>query len=186
MSKKLKFIVVSVWIILSRSYDVYATYQYTPDLSKEANPLTSVLGLGWLPLIIIVCVLTTYIIYAYYISLFEKYKLYPAKKHYSFSRFIGYMQTGKNIKWTGLFYTSPSDIKRVHHNFGPILAMCLSYAGIISTIMWLMINYTSFYKTYHNTGFIYGLIGMGCIALSIKWYWRHYLMYRETSASMEI
>ncbi len=45
--KTLKFLVILLWILLSKSYDAYCTYLHTPDLSKEANPLVSVLGLNW-------------------------------------------------------------------------------------------------------------------------------------------
>ena len=44
MNRKLKFIIMTVWILLTRGYDTYATYQHTPDLDKKANPLVSVFG----------------------------------------------------------------------------------------------------------------------------------------------
>ena len=43
--KTLKFLVVLSWILFSKSYDAYCTYLHTPDLSKEENPLVSILGL---------------------------------------------------------------------------------------------------------------------------------------------
>ena len=71
MSKTVKFTLVSLFILLTRSYDAYATYQFTPDLSKEANPLSSVLGLDWLPLLLIIGSLTIYCLYACYVSTFK-------------------------------------------------------------------------------------------------------------------
>jgi hypothetical protein len=42
--KTLKFLIILLWILFSKSYDAYCTFQHTPDLSKEANPLVSLLG----------------------------------------------------------------------------------------------------------------------------------------------
>jgi hypothetical protein len=77
MTKKTKFILTTLWIILSRSYDAYCTNQLTPDLSQEANPLVSVLGLTWTPLLIVLSILTIYSIYAYYIQVFKPMNLVP-------------------------------------------------------------------------------------------------------------
>ena len=69
MNKKIKFTLITVWVVFSRSYDAYCTNIYTPDLSKEANPLVSILGVSsWTTLLIILCILTIYVIYSYYIS----------------------------------------------------------------------------------------------------------------------
>ncbi len=40
------FIPLSIWILLTRSYDIICTFQFTPDFSKEKNPLSSIVGLG--------------------------------------------------------------------------------------------------------------------------------------------
>jgi hypothetical protein len=45
--KRLKFFIILLWILFSKSYDAYCTFLHTPDLSKEANPLVSVLGFNW-------------------------------------------------------------------------------------------------------------------------------------------
>ena len=65
MTKRSKFIITTAWILFSRSYDAYCTNQLTPDLSKESNPLVSVLGMTWTPLLITIGLLTIYLIYAY-------------------------------------------------------------------------------------------------------------------------
>ena len=42
---------MTFWILLTRWFDAYSTYQYTPDLGKESNPLVSIFGFGWTPCI---------------------------------------------------------------------------------------------------------------------------------------
>ncbi|MDW8287372.1 MAG: hypothetical protein RMJ89_04825, partial [Flammeovirgaceae bacterium] len=81
INKKLKFAVTTIWILFSRSYDAYCTYLLTPDLSKESNPLVTVVGISsWTPLLIIISVLTIYAIYAYYVSVFKPISLLPTEK----------------------------------------------------------------------------------------------------------
>ena len=61
MNKNLKFTAITTWILFSRSYDAYCTYQLTPDLSKEANPLVTVVGISsWTTLLLVLSVLTIY------------------------------------------------------------------------------------------------------------------------------
>jgi hypothetical protein len=43
--KRLKFFIILFWMLFSKSYDAYCTFEHTPDLSKEANPLVTILGL---------------------------------------------------------------------------------------------------------------------------------------------
>lgn len=178
MSKRIKFFITVLWILLSRSYDVYATYQYTPDLSHEANPLASVLGLGWLPILIIVTVLMSYIIYAYYVSVFKKYPLHPKEVDYDFKNFAIFLYLGKKAHWSATLYQLPKDLNRLNHFMGNVLSRSFVFAGIVSTIMWLLINYTDFYKPYHNAPFIYSLLAIGSIGLSIQWMYNEYKKYR--------
>ena len=78
MNKKLKFALTTIWILFSRSYDAYCTNLLTPDLSKEANPLVTVVGVSsWTTLLIILGILTIYVIYAYFISVFRPMNLLP-------------------------------------------------------------------------------------------------------------
>ena len=184
MNKRIKFIVTTLWILLSRSYDVFATYQYTPDLKHEANPLASVLGWGWMPILTLVSILMAYIIYAYYISTFKKYPLHPQQSGYSFVKFATYLYLGKNAHWTANLYQLPKDIKRMHHVMGNILSRCFVYAGMLTTPMWLLINYTDFYKEYHSAAFIYTLLVSGCLIITGAWFRQQYVIYKRHSPAL--
>ncbi|MEZ4980319.1 MAG: hypothetical protein R2769_01780 [Saprospiraceae bacterium] len=72
---------VTVWLVVTRVIDVYATFKFTPDLTREANPLVSVLGLNnWTVLIIILSLLTLGVIFLYYIHVFKKDFKFPTEK----------------------------------------------------------------------------------------------------------
>ena len=116
MNKKLKFTLTTIWILFSRSYDAYCTNLLTPDLSKESNPLVTVLGISsWTPLLIIISVLTIYAIYAYYISEFKPFNFLPTEKGYSFGNVAAYTYLGYKDSWLAIFYKFPKDIKRFNH-----------------------------------------------------------------------
>ena len=180
MSKKAKFLVMTIWILFSRSYDAYCTNRLTPDLSKESNPLVSVFGLSWTPLLIVLTVLTVYAIYAYYISVFRPKSLLPAEKGYSFGNVVAYTYLGQKDHWTSVFYKLPKDVSRFNHYMGHTLSRCLAFAGIVSTVMWLLINYTEFYKSMHSAPAIYSVLIIGCAAIIYFW---NKSMYRSYVAA---
>jgi hypothetical protein len=180
MNKKVKFTITTAWILLSRSYDAYCTHQLTPDLSKEANPLVSILGLTWTPLLLILGLLTIYAIYAYYISVFKPKNLSPAEKGYTFSQFAAFIYLGYKQKWTAVFYRVPNNLNRFNHYMGHTLTQCLVFVGFVSTIMWLLIRHTDYYKTIHSTIVIYSILIIGCVTIIYKWnsaMYRHYLAF---------
>ena len=130
MNKTVKFAIVSSWILLTRAYDAYCTYQYTPDLSHEANPLVSILGFGWTPLLLTLVILSSYVIYAYYQATFKPYaEMLPKEQQLSFSDFVGYVYTGKKQSWTAMFYKLPNSMKRFNHVVGHLMAKSLAFAG---------------------------------------------------------
>ena len=159
MNKKLKFTITTAWILFSRSYDAYCTNLLTPDLSKEANPLVTVVGVSsWTTLLIILGILTIYVIYAYFISVFRPMNLLPKETGYTFSNFVAYVYLGYKDSWTSTLYKFPKDFKRANNYFGHLLTKCLVYAGITSTIMWLLINNSNYYKTIHSAPLIYSIL----------------------------
>lgn len=177
MNKKVKFAITTAWILLSRSYDAYCTNQFTPDLSKESNPLVSVLGMSWTPLLITIVLLVIYLIYAYYISVFKPKDLLPTEKGYTFNEFIAFTYLGHKDNWTALFYKLPKDLNRFNNWMGHNMTQCIVYAGFVSTIMWLLINNTEFYKNIHSPKLIYSILIIGCFGIIYNWNRRMYSKY---------
>lgn len=177
MNKRLKFTLVTLWILFSRSYDAYCTAQLTPDLSKEANPLVSVGGLGWTPLLLIIGALLAYTIYAYYVSVFRKVNLLPAERGFTFSELAGYLYFGEKRSWLAMFYRLPKSFARFNQYMGETLVPCVTYAGVVSTLMWLLINYVPAYKSFHSAPFIYSVLIAGCALLMLAWNRRMYAVY---------
>jgi hypothetical protein len=177
MTKRTKFILTTIWILVSRSYDVYCTAQLTPDLSKESNPLVSILGMTWTPLLITVGLLTLYALYAFYNSTFKPINLLPTEKGYTFCNIVAFTYLGRKDEWTAIFYKYPKSLKRFNQYVGHTLTQCLVYAGIVSTLMWLLINYTAYYKTIHSAPLIYAILILGCGIVIYKWNKDQYAKY---------
>ena len=176
--KRLKFATTLLWILFSKSYDTYCTFQHTPDLSKEANPLVSLLGFNWLWLLLVVGLLTIYTCYTLYLIYFKPIQLYPLEKGYSFRNFIAYMYFGKKNSLFSILYKIP-DLrgKRIHYTFGNIFIRFLVYAGFVSTIMWLLINNSELYKDIHNAYVIYGILFLGTLIIMYQYYKTNYNKY---------
>lgn len=182
MNKMLRFSLVGGWIILSRFYDAYCTYEYTPDLSHEANPLVSWLGLGWTPLLLIIFGLTFYTVYAYYLTLTRNYDFMPKEEGYSFWDMATHMYRGKKEHWSVLMYKLPASWDRLHYFFGTYMAPCLSFLGIVSTIMWLLIKYTENYMNeYHSLWVIYSTLIIGSLVIFIFKALQLYKEYKSQS-----
>jgi len=179
--KILKFLIILLWILFSKSYDAYCTYLHTPDLSKEANPLVSVLGLNWFWLLIVIGSLTIYTCYTLYLISFNPIKLYPLEKGYSFSNFIAYMYFGKKSSLFSILYKIPAiRNKRFHYTFGNIFVRYLVFAGIVSTVMWLLINNSeAYYREIHNHLVIYGILISGTFIILYNYYKTNYNKYQE-------
>ena len=73
----LKFMIILLRVLFSKTYDVYSTYLNTPNLSKEANPMFSALDINWIWLLIVIGSLNIYSCYTLYLISFDQIKIYP-------------------------------------------------------------------------------------------------------------
>ena len=176
--KKYKFFLILFWILFSKSYDAYCTFLHTPDLSKEANPLVTLLGFDWFLLLLVISLLTIYTCYTLYLISFKPIKLYPQEKGFSFSNFIAYMYFGKKSNLLSILYKLPSfKDKRFHYSLGNIFVRFLVFAGLVSTIMWLLINNSELYRGIHNHLVIYVILFSGTFVIMYNYYKSNYKKY---------
>jgi hypothetical protein len=179
MNKTTRYILATVWILFSRSFDAYATWQHTPDLQKEASPLVAVLGLDWLPLLSLLALFVAYVLFAYWRALFGSYSILPAEKGLNLSEFTGYLATGRKTKWWALLYQFPKTRAHFHAYFGYLLTICLSVAGVVSTLMWVLIWYSDAYRNVHSVALIYSVILGGCVLAVGLWLRKLYTGYLQ-------
>ena len=180
MKKHLKFFTLTIWIIFSRSYDAYYTHTLTPDLSKEANPIVTVAGVSsWSVLLIILGCLTGYALFAFYIRTYKPTSLLPEEKGYSFNHFVAYLFLGYKDQWFASMYKLPSSFTRFNNYMGEVLTKCLAFAGLVSTLMWLLIHNSEYYRSFHSAPMVYTILIGGCFAVIYRWNkfeYKHYLI----------
>lgn len=184
MNKKIKFCLTISWILFSRSYDAYCTYALTPDLSKEANPLSTVVGISsWTTLLIILGLLTFYSMYAYFVRTFRPMNLIPTHKDMSFGNFVAYLYLGVEKSWLATLYQLPKDLQRFSNYMGCLLTRGLVFAGIVSTSMWLLIHHSEYYKDNHSAPLVYSILIGGCLVIMYRW---NKSMYKEYQAEINM
>jgi len=173
------FTFLTTWILLSRAVDLYATARFTPDLRQEGNPLVTLGGLSWTPLMIIVTCLVAYTIYALYISTFQEYKILPSEKGLNFGDFFAYIHLGEKNHWTSVMYKLPKDKIRWTHLIGYLLPSAFAFTGVVTTLMWILINFMpDFYTSYYKLNAVYLIILLGTIGIWTKYYLGLYRKYK--------
>jgi hypothetical protein len=176
--KHLKFFTLTTWILFSRSYDAYCTHTLTPDLSKEANPLVTVAGVSsWSVLLIILGCLTAYALFAFYIRTYKPTSLLPEEKGFSFNHFVAFLFLGYKDQWFATLYKLPSSLKRFNNYMGEVLTKCLAFAGLVSTLMWILIHNSEYYRSIHSAPIIYTILIVGCFAIIYRWNKSEYQRY---------
>ncbi|NHM06638.1 hypothetical protein G4D82_05350 [Flavobacterium sp. CYK-4] len=177
MNKHIQFALTSLWILGSRIYDAYCTYLLTPDLSHEANPLVSVLGLNWPALLLVIGLLTLYVLWAFHQSVFRPENLLPQSAGYTFGNLAAYTYLGERQPWYAVLYRLPIKWSRFHQYMGQVFSLCLVYAGMVSTVMWLLIHHSDAYKHIHSAALIYSILLLGCIVIVYLWNRKQYQLY---------
>ena len=61
---------------------------------------------------------------------------------------------------------------------GNLFVRYLIFAGIISTVMWILINNSEFYKDVHNAFVIYGILIFGVSIIMYQYYKTNYNKYQ--------
>jgi hypothetical protein len=180
MKKHLKFFTLTIWILFSRSYDAYCTHTLTPDLSKEANPLVTVAGVSsWSVLLITLGCLTAYALYTFYIRTYKPTNLLPEEKCYSFNHFVAFLFLGYKDQWFATLYKLPSSFTRLNNYMGVVLIKCLAYAGLVSTLMWILIHNSAYYRSIHSAPVVYTILIGGCFGIIYKWNRKEHALYNS-------
>lgn len=113
------------------------TYWNTPDLTMEANPLVSKLGLGWGALGTVNIVILGLLFWLAYYSFFQYKTVYT--KETKFTAYISQIVYGRPDKfWTGLI---PKHIAPYMGALGPSLLWGCIGARIVVIFEWLCITF---------------------------------------------
>jgi hypothetical protein len=180
MKKHLKFTLILTGILLTRAYDAYCTALFTPDLKREGNFLASVFHLHWSGLLLSIGCVLLYVVYALYINTYKQVNLFPAQPNLSFGQFVVHSLYGPGESWTAFLYKFPADKQKLHYVFGYILSRGLLWVGVVTTMMWLLINHTATYYTHFHSYIGTMSLVLGGVAVVAYYYFSQlYTAYRS-------
>lgn len=94
--KHIEFLILLTLLILTRVTDGLLTYQITPDLSRELNPLASFFGFKWAGLIFIALLILIPTIILNYYSIYRPFDNFPPNKNTSLKEFKQFYFSASN------------------------------------------------------------------------------------------
>lgn len=177
------FILISVYTVLILA-DGLLTYLNTPDLSREANPLVSVLGLGWGSLFLANFICFILLIVLTWYSFVRYQTVYTNTTR--FTHYISQIVYNRPDKFIWMLYKLPK-------NWGPVMA-CMGYcfcyslivARLILVLEWLATTFHADLTIYNyicNTYFFGRLDVVVAILLAIIlmffWFYKEYRKQRK-------
>ncbi|KPL00332.1 MAG: hypothetical protein AMJ90_08245 [candidate division Zixibacteria bacterium SM23_73_2] len=146
---KLEFFLLTLFLVVTRFWDIMATYIITPDLEKETNPLVSILGQGWVTVIIFQIMMVSFIIILNHYSLFKIRNTYPQQKGYSYSEFVSYFYFGEKRNLMEMVFRFPKNKSTLVKALGYVLPRSLIVIGLFislsSTLLIINSDYRKFY-----------------------------------------
>ena len=74
-------------------------------------------------------------------------------------------------------YKLPNDINQFHHYMENLMSRCLVFVGVVTTFMWLLINYVPYYKNIHSATIIYVIVIIGSVFICYNWFLKLYKDY---------
>ena len=57
------------------------------------------------------------------------------------------------------------------------MSRCLVFVGVVTTFMWLLINYVPYYKNIHSATIIYVIVIIGSVFICYNWFLKLYKDY---------
>jgi hypothetical protein len=182
--KKLEFLILAFFLVLTRAWDIITTYTVTPDLKTETNPLVSILGRGWVSVIISQIILVSIVIVLNHQSLFRIKSIYPSQKGYSYKKFMMHYYFGKKENLIKIIYKLPQDKRTLIRLLGYVLPRALIVISIFisasSTFLIMSRDYKRFYAVARP--YYYIVLIATAFLFIILFFKREYKIYQKILA----
>lgn len=173
-----RFIALAALAIISRFYDGFTTYRYTPDLSHEANPMVLWLGAGWPTIILLQAVLTTLLIYFLYNYFFKFRSIVPEDKTLTLKQYISYFHFNDPHSLHKMLYRIPDNKSQFMASIGYIGSMTLIWVSIIVGTSTTFLLTSETYREFYKQGIPYLLYGI-IAGLALFFYFRFFSIEYE-------
>ena len=181
---RLEFSLLTLFLIVTRCWDILATYFVTPNLEKEINPIVSIFGQGWIAVIIIQAILVAVIITINYFSLFKIKSSYPSQRACSFKDFTAYYYFGEKENLIKMLYRFPKNKNVLIKALGYILPRALIVISIFISMSSTLLIVSDDYRKFYDLAKPYYYIVVAAIVFlfSVLFFKTEYALYRKTFA----
>jgi hypothetical protein len=189
MAARFSFVAFSIaFMILGRVADTLVTYYYSPGLELEANPLASVMGFGWLPLIAVNLLVLAAVSYCsvHWCRHPVHYDHSPeVRDFWSFASHACYGRMHPPLVFLCCRLLLPPT-RRAHtlHLIGAVMPVTIVIISIVAVFSWQALygtpweSYSLFYSRLWPV-FPYGLV-VPIVAIATVFFYRHeYNRYRQ-------
>ena len=180
-----RLILYAVLLILCKVWDLYATWLRTPDLAREMNPLTRLLGVSWTTVVLQQVVLTILTLWFVHRSLTPNRSFCPARRDFGLRDFIAQFYFEETVPWWHIFYRMPTRRGALWYSLAGITLFLVPLAHIQGgTSNWLLTR-SSRYEHWFDTHLPWSwysevaLVALLAITLFIR---RDYLACRHGNA----
>ncbi len=183
MNKVVKFILVTIFLILGRVYDVYSTSLYTPNLKNETNIVVKMFDAGWSSILIFQAIMLIAVIALYYYYLFNFRKVNPPKEDLSLKEYVSFFLFYQKDSFSKMFYKLPKNMNGFWAMTGYVATMTLIVASFIvgssTTALLLSEEYAQFYKSGIPL-LLYTIIILIALYFTIQFFRTNYRGYRQS------
>lgn len=168
-----RFVSLALLLILSRGFDFFSTYLYTPDLSNETNILVNLFHLNYISLGIIQLLGVSVVIYLLYFYCFREVYTESIPKDTTIKEFFGIYHFQDRKEWVKILYRMPSNKNSLLCSLGYILTWSLITIGFLigtsTSLLLISDGYRNLYK-YGGSTILYSLIIIIILFFAYKFY----------------
>ncbi len=169
---------------MGRFYDVYTTYLYTPDLSRETNIIVKYFGAGWTSVIIFQSLIVAIVIYCLYYYFFKFKATMPSDPKLTIKEFTSHLHNGDISSFGKIFYKTPKNKDVLFASIGFIASMTLIVVSFIVGSSTLFLLFSDKYRGMYKQGIptlLYCIIaGLG-IYFTLTFYRTEYKKYKSAT-----
>ena len=162
-----KFIVLTILLIITRYTDLQTTYFSTPDLKTEANPLVSLIGFGWVGLIITQIVFLALLVYALWVYSFKTVRTSPVSKGVPLNKFISLFYFDEPGSLFKIIYKLPTNKNSLLFSLGYIFTYTIITWGFIVSLSTFLLLINKSYRDFYISNQLWVYLYIIGIALFI-------------------
>ena len=167
--------------------DAFVTFNITPDLAQEGNPLVYLADQGWTTLLIVNALVIFVTILILHYSIRFPADSYPTESNYSFQEFISQYLYNDKISFHKIYFFVPYNKKAILSFTGFLFPRVFITWSILIIIHNVSILHSSLYQQYNLYWNLWIFVYTFLVPITFFYFWKffrnEYNKYRKLSFS---